>query len=522
MSAATAVDVFSGAGGASLGLTRGGFDLRLAADLSPACGLTHKANLPSEFLVADIRDVDAEKMLNTAGVTPGELDLLFAGPPCQGFSMIGARVVWDARNNLFREVLRLAGDLKPRCVVIENVPGLVTLAQGAYLRAILQGLADQGYEAACAELLAAQYGAPQMRWRLIIIGWRRDLGVPIGYGFPSPSVGTEAIGSLLPNCTITPAQMRGFITTREAIADLPAIEAGEQAVTYTGLPSGPYQQLMRHGLTTELFNHYAARLSPANLARLALLKPGQDWRDLPTDMLPPGMQRALRKDHTRRYRRMTWDGVPRAVITRFRDPKSGEYTHPEQDRTISIREAARLQGFPDRFIFHGDRSSQYDQVGNAVPVQLAEAIAREVRRCLGGQLGERLTDPFRRRPVPLIGACGELVALNHVSATVPSMARKARRREPISLPATTSCARARASSPAAHLRMVWPPGVPDGGRHLEVARPAALGDVPVPLCDADQVHAVRQGGELARRLHDQRHEQRHTPGLAGLPVPGPR
>lgn len=112
-----------------------------------------------------------------------------------------------------------------------------------------------------------------------------------------------------------------------------------------------------------------------NLARIALVEPGQDWRDLPKEMLPGSMQRALRKDHTRRYRRMTWDGVPRAVITRFRDPKSGEYTHPAQNRTITIREAARLQGFPDRFVFHGDRSSQYDQVGNAVPVPLAEAIA---------------------------------------------------------------------------------------------------------------------------------------------------
>jgi DNA (cytosine-5)-methyltransferase 1 len=122
------------------------------------------------------------------------------------------------------------------------------------------------------------------------------------------------------------------------------------------------------------------------------------------------MQRALRKDHTRRYRRMTWDGIPRAVITRFRDPKSGEYIHPEQDRTITIREAARLQGFPDRFVFHGDRSSQYDQVGNAVPVQLAEAIAAEVRRCLDSEPGPRLQFPFRRRPVTFLGTHGELIA----------------------------------------------------------------------------------------------------------------
>jgi DNA (cytosine-5)-methyltransferase 1 len=141
MSAATAVDLFSGAGGASLGLGDAGFDLRAAADISPACGLTHQANLPGEFLVADLRDIDDSKVLHAAGLRSGGLDLLFAGPPCQGFSIIGSRVVWDERNNLFREVLRLARDLRPRCVVIENVPGLVTLARGDYLRAILQGLA---------------------------------------------------------------------------------------------------------------------------------------------------------------------------------------------------------------------------------------------------------------------------------------------------------------------------------------------------------------------------------------------
>lgn len=405
----TAVDLFCGAGGASLGIVRAGYDLRLAADIDPASGMTHKSNLPGEFLGADLRGVDSDKILSMAGVGPGELDLLFSGPPCQGFSIMGARVVWDERNNLFREVLRLARETQARCVVIENVPGLVTLAQGAYLRAILNGLMGAGYEAACAELLAAQYGAPQMRWRLIIIAWRRDLGIPAGYGFPAPSVGTGSIGDLLPNCTITAEQTRGFITTREAIGDLPPIEAGEEKSLYTGPPSGAYQKMMRAGLERELSNHYAARLSPANLARLELLKPGQDWRDLPWEMLPPGMQRALRKDHTRRYRRMTWDGIPRSVITRFRDPKSGEYTHPQQTRTISIREAARIQGFPDAFVIHGDRSSQYDQIGNAVPVPLAEAIASEIRRCLDGHLGQQLSDPFRRRPVPHIGARGELI-----------------------------------------------------------------------------------------------------------------
>ncbi len=404
-----AIDLFCGAGGASLGLVQAGWELRLAADANPTCRLTHTANLPGRFLDGDLRDIDAGSLMNAANTSPGELDLLFAGPPCQGFSIIGSRVVWDERNNLFKEVLRLAAELRPRCVVIENVPGLATLAKGAYLHAILEGLSALGYEAACAELLAAQYGAPQMRWRLIIIGWRADLGIPAGYGFPRPTAGTAEIGELLPNCTIPAWQTKGFVTTAEAISDLPPVEAGDQVSHYAGPPVGPFQTVMRAGLNGELANHYAARLSSANLARLALIKPGQDWRDLPQEMLPGSMQRALRKDHTRRYRRMTWDGVPRAVITRFRDPKSGEYTHPEQDRTITIREAARLQGFPDRFVFHGDRSSQYDQVGNAVPVPLAEAIAAEIRRCIDGQLGDRLWAPFRRRPVPFLGAHGELV-----------------------------------------------------------------------------------------------------------------
>ena len=131
VSPATAVDLFCGAGGASLGLVIAGFDLRLAVDAHPTYGMTHSANLPGEFLSADLRTVDVEKVLAAASITTGELDVMFAGPPCQGFSMIGARVVWDDRNNLFREVLRLAAGLRPRCMVIENVPGLVTLAGGA-------------------------------------------------------------------------------------------------------------------------------------------------------------------------------------------------------------------------------------------------------------------------------------------------------------------------------------------------------------------------------------------------------
>jgi DNA (cytosine-5)-methyltransferase 1 len=167
-----------------------------------------------------------------------------------------------------------------------------------------------------------------------------------------------------------------------------------------------YQAAMRKGVGEQLENHYAPKLSEQNIRRILALKPGQDWRALPQELLPPGMQRALRKDHTRRYRRMTWDGVARSIITRFRDPKSGEYIHPEQTRTISIREAARIQSFPDWFVFCGSNSELYDQVGNAVPPLLARAIGAEIFKVFKARKQPKFAAPKSRYrleaiPVPI-------------------------------------------------------------------------------------------------------------------------
>lgn len=377
----TAIDLFSGAGGIALGLVNAGFDVRVCSDRDAACEQTHRRNFPLvPFIRADVSKLRGSELLAAGGLEPGELDLLVGGPPCQGFSIIGQRELLDPRNGLVAEFLRLAGELKPKCVIMENVPGLATLSQGAVLQQIGRVFAEAGYAVDCAELLAAQYGSPQMRWRMFFIGWRFDQQKR--GGFPLPTHGRAGIGDLVPNRTISAADSAGFVTIRQAIGDLPAIEAGEVGFVYTRPPQGAFQEAMRKGAPATPANHYAARLSKQNMARLHVLKPGQDWRDLPHELLPSGMQRALRKDHTRRYRRMQWDGVARSIITRFRDPKSGEYIHPEQDRTISIREAARIQSFPDWFVFEGSYTELYDQVGNAVPPLLARAVASEIRSML--------------------------------------------------------------------------------------------------------------------------------------------
>lgn len=395
----TAVDLFSGAGGITLGLSNGGFDVVYCSDFDDACASTHRRNFPTiPFVCADISKLKGADILRESKLKRGELDLLIGGPPCQGFSIVGQRQIWDPRNGLFHEFLRIAKELNPKCVVIENVTGLATLENGLVLQQIGDAFSDAGYDIDCAELLAAQYGVPQMRWRMFFIGWRRDQKKR--GGFPHPTHGRAAIGQLVPNRTISDADAEGFVTIADAISDLGRIEGGLLGDRYRTPPSSQYQEAMRHGAPDAPANHYAAKLSKQNLARLAALKPGQDWRDLPLDLLPPGMRRAHRKDHTRRYRRMQWEGVARTIITRFRDPKSGEYTHPEQDRTISIREAARIQSFPDWFVFEGSYSQQYDQVGNAVPPLLAKAVAIELGRLLKAPVGTERAPVKSRYRIP--------------------------------------------------------------------------------------------------------------------------
>ncbi len=391
----TAMDLFSGAGGLTLGLLNAGFDVRLASDWSAGCARTHRRNFPSvPFRLADISKVDGDELLAQAGLAKGELDLLIGGPPCQGFSILGQRLLEDPRNRLFGEFIRITGELSPRVAVIENVPGLATLGGGVLLREIGEAFEQLGYDVDCAELLAAQYGVPQMRWRMFFIAWRRDQGVRSG--FPKTTHGRLGIGDLVPNRTVTPEQLAGFVTIREAISDLPVIRSGEVCHAYSRAPGCPYQTAMRLGCTDGLHNHYAPKLSSLNLERIKSLRPGQDWRNLTPELLPEGMKRALRKDHTRRFRRMCWDGVARSIITRFRDPKSGEYTHPSQDRTISIREGARIQSFPDWFAFEGTYTDQYDQVGNAVPPLLAKAVGEQIARALRGERdGARVKSRYR-------------------------------------------------------------------------------------------------------------------------------
>lgn len=386
----TMIDLFAGAGGLSEGLSEAGFHSLFASEIVETYANTYRLNHPaSKVLTEDIRNVNAEKILEELKLKKGELDLIAGGPPCQGFSINApVRSVSDKRNHLFREFLRFVDVFAPRAILIENVPGLVSFEHGATLHAIMDALAELGYGTGVHILGAAYYGVPQMRWRTIIMGLRGRQLPPAA--FPEPVYHAP----IRPNFTATfdgrplvkmPDQNASsrFTTVEEAIGDLPPLKAGEKGEKvkqYLHDATCDYQRRARTG-SPGVYNHEAPRLSKVNLERLTYIKPGGNWTDIPDHLLPKGMQKARKSDHTKRYGRVTKGGLASTILTKC-DPHWGAYFHYEQLRSFTVREAARIQSFPDHYIFTGSQGEQFAQVGNAVPPLLAEAVGLALKSIL--------------------------------------------------------------------------------------------------------------------------------------------
>lgn len=357
----TAIDLFCGAGGLSAGLEMAGFQVLAGVDLFEAAGKTFEATHPhATFIGKPIEDVTIDELMLVTGLRKGELTILAGGPPCQAYSVYNhQRGMHDGRATLFREYLRIVEGLLPEWIVMENVMGIYSIGGGVAVRAIKAELAALGYEVKEKVLKAEEYGVPQERRRVVFIGNRTGAAVR----HPKPSHGE----GLLP-----------FTRIRDAIDDLAVLQNGEDRgdLPYTHAPKGDFQRFVR-GNRKSVKNHSAPRLGKMNVERLTHIAPGGSWRDIPHALLPEGMKRAKRSDHTKRYGRMTWDGLSCTVLTKC-DIHWGAYIHPEQDRAISVREAARLQAFPDWFEFQGSRTDQYIQVGNAVPPMLGRAIGQTV------------------------------------------------------------------------------------------------------------------------------------------------
>lgn len=362
MSDLSAIDLFCGAGGLSEGFRQGGYKVLAGNDFNEVAGETFAATHSSAtFLPGPIQDISVRKLASVTGLHKGELDVLIGGPPCQGFSVYNhQRGMHDERSSLYVEYLRIVQGMRPKWVVLENVTGMTSAGDGEAVKAIDAGLRKLGYVADWKILRAEEYGIPQERRRLLFLANR--IGAPIVW--PTKTHGTK---------------LRPFTTVEDAISDLPILENGADysKKTYGARARGWYQRLLREN-SLGVLNHNAARLAAINVERLRHIPQGGSWRDIPFKLLPAGMKRAKRSDHTKRYGRLKWDGLASTIMTKC-DPHWGAYFHPEQDRAITVREAARFQSFPDWFEFKGSKTDQYMQVGNAVPPLLGRRIAETIR-----------------------------------------------------------------------------------------------------------------------------------------------
>lgn len=376
------IDLFAGAGGITEGFRQAGYKCLYGNDCMDGAIQTFGRNHPEAW--ADprvIEEIDPATVRKTLGLGKGELDVLVGGPPCQGFSINAPeRFLTDPRNALFKHYARFLQEFSPRAFLFENVPGLLSIGDGKVLRQILREFENLGYNVTAKILFAPHYGVPQERWRLILLGSI--------YGdiiHPEPTHYATGRANFRGGGTMTFAlededrtRLKSLVTVNEAIGDLPRLKMGEgsEVIQYDRDAHSDYAQQMRNpqGVT---FNHFAAKLAKQNIERMKFVKPGGSWRDIPHQLLPKGMQRARKSDHTKRYGRLRKDGLAGTVLTKC-DPHWGAVFLPDQPRTLTVREAARLQSFPDTYQFAGSRVSQYEQVGNAVPVIMAKVIAEQV------------------------------------------------------------------------------------------------------------------------------------------------
>jgi DNA (cytosine-5)-methyltransferase 1 len=354
------VELFAGAGGLSLGFEQSGFRIALAVESDPRTGLTYQHNHPSvDFIEEEVNKLDPVDCLERIGLEKGELAALIGGPPCQGFSESNrrTRTLDNPRNHYYVEFFRFLAAMRPLWFVLENVAGLKTLASGLLLKDILSRGRNAGYAVEVLDLDAAEFGVPQVRRRIFVVGCRARMPV-------LPPVKTHGPG-LLP-----------FVTVMEAIGDLPRLKSGA-AVNLLPYPTSAtlsaYQRALRSGAEMVQGN-LVTRNSEKVLARYDWIKPGQNWEAIPNSLMDN--YHDATRCHTGIYYRLMADR-PSKVIGNFR---KNMLIHPIQNRGLSIREAARLQSFPDSYRFLGSIGFQQQQVADAVPPLLAEAVARALMK----------------------------------------------------------------------------------------------------------------------------------------------
>ena len=393
----TFIDLFGAPGGMSRGFQLSKKFRPLGMLDSFADGVeTYRKNFPDvpeqNAVLGDASDAGIVKRFEKAtGLGPGDIDVIVGGPPCQGFSNVGrvkisnlvrggtrtgrsgnSRFIDDPRNNLYKSFVKFVRHYRPKAAVMENVPGMMSYKNGDVARQIKADLVASGYPNADFDTLnAANFGVPQTRKRVIFLGTRKDVTVRWPDMNQEQVTVADAFGDLPPLALPERgSKMRDEVVayTKRAITEY---KEGDNAAK-------AYRKFVRSG-STELHNHITRWHRDKDIEIFNFMKQGMRWKDLPYRYRK--MIGYSNKSFNDKWKRLRLDKPSWTVVSHLY--KDGYmYIHPTESRTISVREAARLQSFPDSFVFHGSRSSQFKQIGNAVPPLFARAIADSVKEML--------------------------------------------------------------------------------------------------------------------------------------------
>ena len=366
------IDLFSGCGGLALGFKWAGFKTLLASDVDDNCEKTYTYNFPKvPFIKKDLREITTKQIKN---IITENVDVVIGGPPCQGFSLANKnrnKVKDDPRNELFYEFVRVVTDLQPKAFVMENVRGLLSMQKGKVIKLMKEAFenAGIGYQVAYQVLLASDYGVPQKRQRVIMIGIRKDLDcLPV---FPHKTYEKP-------------------VTVWEAISDLPQIKSaeGKDKQDYASKPQNSYQEFVRKN-SQVVANHIAMRHTQRLIDRFQVIKTGESLAHVPQEHSAVKRGNPSEKSKivfSQNNQRLHADKPAPTIAASFQS----NFIHPYLNRNFTAREGARLQSFPDDFILQGMRTkmswekglSQYQQIGNAVPPLLGYAIAKSIYESL--------------------------------------------------------------------------------------------------------------------------------------------
>lgn len=359
------IDLFSGCGGLSLGFIDNGFKVVKAVEFDAKIAEIYKKNHPEvDLIVDDIKNIDNSEMFKL-----GDAEIIVGGPPCQGFSMAGARIregfIDDPRNYLFKHYFNIVKTVKPKIFIMENVKGIMTMQNGKIfeeIKSIFQdtkALEGKAYKLYYRVVKAKEFGIPQKRERMIIIGTLLD------------NIDIETLwNQTFQDIKKDYPHYFDIVTVRDAISNLPSPTS--DGVITNQAPLTNYQEFLASSKST-IRNHIKTNHSKIAIDRMSRIESGENFNVL---------EEKINSVHSGSYGRLRWDEQAPTITTRFDTPAGGRFIHPIENRTLTPREAARIQSFPDDFVFYGNKTTICKTIGNAVPPKISYFLARLTKKML--------------------------------------------------------------------------------------------------------------------------------------------